>query len=122
MCSVFSSPFSPPTPPDGSLTAANILSAAHGIPLWESVDSFNWLGMPEEVHDEIARRYDGENAKKKLILKWLDSHPCPSWEHVVWLLRVLEGEGRGRVGAAEEAEEKYLKSELCGMHTVPRAH
>ena len=78
--------------------------------------------MPRELHDEIARRYDGGNAKKKLILKWLDSHPCPSWEKVVKLLRVLEGQGRGRVGAAEEAEEKYLKSELCGMHTVPHAH
>ena len=38
------------------------------------------------------------------------------------LLWELEDMGRGRVGAAEEAEEKYLKSELCGMHTVPHAH
>ena len=122
MCSVFSSPFSPPTPPDGSLTAANILSVCIGTPLWTREESFFYLGMPRELHDEIARRYDGENAKKKLILKWLDSHPCPSWEDVVRLLRGLETGGRGRVGAAEEAEEKYLKSELCGMHTVPHAH
>jgi len=122
MCSVFSSPFSPPTPPDGSLTAANILSASDGIPLWKSIDSSFCLDMPQAQHDETAGRYDGEDAKKNLILKWLDSHPCPSWEHVVQLLRVLEGLGRGRVGAAEEAEEKYLKSELCGMHTVPHAH
>ena len=121
MYSVFSSPFSPPTPPDGSLTAANILSVCDGSPMWTSEESSIYLDMPRELHDEIARRYDGENAKKKLILKWLDSHPCPSWEHVVELLRWQE-EGRGRVGAAEEAEEKYLKSELCGMHTVPRAH
>ena len=122
MCSVFSSPFSPPTPPDGSLTAANILSVCDGSPMWTREESFLWLDMPEEVHDEIARRYDGENAKKKLILKWLDSHPCPSWENVVRLLRDLEDEDRSRVGAVEEAEEKYLKSELCGMHTVPHAH
>ena len=122
MCSVFSSPFSPPTPPDGSLTAANILSVCVGTPLWTREHSFVCLDMPSELHDEIARRYDGENAKKKLILKWLDSHPCPSWENVVRLLRWLEGERRGRVGAAEEAEEKYLKSEFCGMHAVPRAH
>ena len=78
--------------------------------------------MPRELHDEIARRYDGENAKEKLILEWLDGYPCPSWEKVVRLLRMLEWGDRGRVGAAEEAEEKYLKSELCGMHTVPHAH
>jgi len=47
---------------------------------------------------------------------------CPSWENVVWLLRVLLGQGRGRVGAAEEAEVKYIKSELCGMNTVAHAH
>ena len=122
MCSVFNSPFSPPTPPDGSLTAANILSVCVGTTLWTRDDSFDCLNMPRELHDEIARRSDGENAKKKLILKWLDSHPCPSWENVVELLRWLDVKGRGRVGAAEEAEEKYLKSELCGMHTVPRAH
>ena len=122
MCSVFSSPFSPPTPPDGSLTAANILSVCIGTPLWTSGESFLRLEMPEEVHKEIARRCDGENVKKKLILKWLDSHPCPSWKHVVRLLKELEMDGRGREGTAKEAEEKYLKSELCGMHTVPRAH
>ena len=73
--------------------------------------------MPHKLHDEIAGRYDGERAKERLVVKWLDSHPCPSWGKVVLLLRML-----GRVGAAKEAEEKYLKSELCGMHTVPHAH
>ena len=122
MCSVFSTPFSPPTPPDGSLTAANILSATNNIPMWTRDESYDYLDMPHKLHDEIAGRYDGERAKERLVVKWLDSHPCPSWEDVVRLLRWLEREDRGRVGAAEEAEEKYLKSELCGMHTVPHAH
>ena len=78
--------------------------------------------MPHKLHDEIAGRYDGKRAKERLVEKWLDSHPCPSWEDVVWLLKRLEVEGRGREGAVEEAKEKYLKSELCGMHTVPHAH
>ena len=122
MCSVFNSPFSPPTPPDGSLTAANILSATNNIPMWTRDESYRYLDMPRKLHDEIAGRYDGEHAKERLVEKWLDSHPCPSWVKVVRLLRMLEMEGKGRVGAAEEAEEKYLKSELCGMHTVPHAH
>ena len=103
---MFSSPFSPPTPPDRSLTPANILSATEGIPLWTSADSYLCLGMPLELHDEIAGSYDGEVAKNKLLTKWIASHPCPTWEKVVWLLRALEKQGRGRVGAAKEAEEK----------------
>jgi len=90
--------------------------------MWTRNESYICLNVPRKLHDEIAGRYDGEHAKEKLLVKWLNSHPCPSWEHVVRLLRRLEGLGRGRVGAAEEAEEKYLKSELCGMHTVPHAH
>ena len=75
--------------------------------------------MPFKLHEEITSKYDGERAKTEITKTWLAGHPCPSWENVVELLRRLENMGRGRVGAAEEAEEKYLKSELCGMHTLP---
>ena len=98
-------------PPDPSLTPANILRATHDIPLWESEDSYYYLDMPESQHNEIAGRLDGEQAKLELFTTWLASHPCPTWEHVRKLLRVLESWGRGREGAADEVEETYLKSE-----------
>ena len=115
---VFGNPFFSPISPDGSLTAANILSATYSIPLWTSHDSYYCLGMPHKLHEEIAKRNDGERGKDEVITVWLADHPCPSWENVVDLLRVLEREGRGRVGAAKESEEKYLTSELCCMHSV----
>ena len=68
--------------------------------------------MPRTLHDEIAAKYNGEQAKRQLFSTWLARHPCPTWEHVAKLLRELEREGRGRKGAAEEVEETYLKSEL----------
>ena len=67
--------------------------------------------MPESLHDEIAEKFEGEQAKLELITTWLSGHPCPTWEHVRDLLRGLEREGRGREGAAEEVEETYMKSE-----------
>ena len=75
--------------------------------------------MPESQHDEIARRFDGEEAKQQLFTTWLASHPCPSWEQVRDLLRgdekfrVRYGVG-GEEGerAAHEVEETHLKSEL----------
>ena len=71
--------------------------------------------MPESQHDEIIRRFHGEEAKQQLFTTWLASHPCPSWEQVRDL---LGGDWRGGVGgeegrrAAHEVEETYLKSEL----------
>ena len=80
-----------------------------------------YLDMPESLHDEIARKFDGEQAKRELFRTWLAGHPCPTWDHVERLLRGLEREGRGREGAAEEVKETYLKSELlfilfCQVH------
>ena len=68
--------------------------------------------MPESLHDEITRKFDGEQAKRELFRTWLAGHPCPTWDHVERLLRMLEREGRGRKGAAEEVKETYIKSEL----------
>ena len=68
--------------------------------------------MPRSLHDEIARKFDGEQAKRELFRTWLAGHPCPTWDHVERLLRWLESGGRGREGAAEEVKETYLKSEL----------
>ena len=78
--------------------------------------------MPESLHNEIARKFDGEQAKRKLFTTWLAGHPCPTWYHVEGLLRRLESMGRGREGAADEVKETYLKSELpfilfCQMYT-----
>ena len=98
--------------PDRTLTEANILQVTANIPLWDGDDSYNELDFPYSQHDEIVSTYDGEEAKCEIVTSWLNTHPCPSWEHVVGLLRELEDDGRGRRGAAEEVEEKYLKSEL----------
>ena len=68
--------------------------------------------MPMSLHDEIASKFNGEQAKHELFTTWLAGHPCPTWDHVEWLMRVLENQGRGREGAAEEVKETYLKSEL----------
>ena len=68
--------------------------------------------MPKSLHDEIARKFDGEQAKRELFGTWLGGHPCPTWDDVERLLRELERDGRGREGAAEEVKETYLKSEL----------
>ena len=99
-------------PPDPSLTPGNILQATHHIPLWESGDSYLCLDMPQSQHQEIASKFDGEQAKLELFKAWLAGHPFPTWEAVRNLLRWLEGRGRGRAGAAEEVEETYLKSEF----------
>ena len=56
--------------------------------------------------------YDGEKAKYELVSMWLVGHPCPSWDDVESLLGMLERDGRGRNGAADEVKEKYLTSEL----------
>ena len=67
--------------------------------------------MPNSQHDEIVRRFDGEEAKQQLFTMWLASHPCPSWEHVRSLLMSGVGGEEGE-RAANEVEETYLKSEL----------
>ena len=98
--------------PDRTLTEENILQVTANIPLWNRGDSYSTLDFPFSQHDEIVSTHDGEEAKHEIVTSWLNSHPCPSWEHVVELLRRLERYGRGRKGAAEEVEEKYIKSEL----------
>ena len=102
----------PLPPPDPSLTPENILHSTRNISVWDRYDSHNYLDMPYSLHDEITAKYNGEQAKCELFSTWLASHPSPSWEHVCGLLRWLERIGRGRKGAAEEAEETYLKSKL----------
>ena len=104
------------TPPDPSLTPANLLHATCHISLWESEDSYNYLHVPKSQHNDIVGKFDGEEAKQQLFTTWLASHPCPSWEQVRNLLR--GDRWRGGVGgeegerAAHEVEETYLKSEL----------
>ena len=103
------------TPPDPSLTPANLLHVTRHVQLWGSVGSYNYLHMPYSQHDEIVRRFDGEEAKQQFFSTWLASHPCPSWEQVTDLLRErLYGGVGGEEGerAAHEVEETYLKSEL----------
>ena len=98
--------------PDRTLTEANILQVTANIPLWSRDDSYVALDFPLSQHDEIVSTHDREEAKREIVTSWLNTHPCPSWEHVMKLLRWLEERGRGRKGAAEEVGEKYLKSEL----------
>ena len=109
--------FPPPTPPDPTLTPHNVLQATAGTPLWGSGDSSRCLDMPESQHDEIVAKFDAEKAKSEIVSTWLSSHPCPTWEHVRELLKALEEDGRGREGAADEVEERYLKSELYTLCT-----
>ena len=105
-----------PSPPDPSLTLANLLHVTRHIPLWGRQGSYLYLDMPRCQHDEIVRTFDGEKAKQQLFTMWLASHPCPSWEQVMGLLRGDEGYGGvgGEEGrrAADEVKETYLKSEL----------
>ena len=96
--------------PDQTLAEANILQVTANIPLWDRDDSYVIFDFPESQHEKIVSTHDGEEAKREIVTSWLHGHPCPSWEHVVQLLRRLESDGRGRKGAAEEVEEKYLKS------------
>ena len=74
--------------------------------------------MPRSQHDEIVAKFDEEKAKSEIVSTWLSGHPCPTWEHVLELLRLLEMYGRGRKGAADEVEERYLKSELYTLCNV----
>ena len=74
--------------------------------------------MAQQVHKEITNGCCEEEGKIRLIRSWIINHPWPSWGHVVRLLRELEREGRGRAGAADEVEEKFVRSEFCGMHTL----
>ena len=99
------------TPPDPSLTPANLLYATRHIPLWGSVDSYVGLDMPESQHEEIVRKFHREEVKQQLFTTWLAGHPCPSWGHVEYLLRYRVGGGKGE-RAADEVKETYLKSEL----------
>ena len=99
------------TPPDPSLTPANLLHATRHFPLWESVDCFDCLGMPESQHEEIERMLDVEKAKQQLFTTWLASHPCPSWEHMKYLLQRGVGGEEGDRGAVEVVESN-LMSEL----------
>ena len=104
------------TPPDPSLTPANLLHVTRHIPLWESWHSYMHLHMPQSQHHDIARNFDGEEAKQQLFTTWLASHPCPSWEQVRDLLRgsvICDGVG-GEAGkeAARQVVKTYLKSEL----------
>ena len=99
------------TPPDPTVNPDNLLKVTRDIPLWGREDSYWSLDLPRSLHDEIARKFDGEQAKCELFATWLAGHPCPTWDHVERLMRILEREGRGREGAAEEVKETYLESE-----------
>ena len=96
---------------DRSLTTDNIVLATKDIPLWKKADSYVYLDIPESQHEEIAAKYDGEQAKRELVSTWLVGHPCPSWDHVVELVKKLEW-GIGKSGLGDAIEEKYLRSEL----------
>lgn len=111
----------PLTPPDPTLIPANILKLTCDIPLWGRRESHDMLDMPLSKYDEIAGKFDGEEAKQKLITAWLDGHPCPTWKHVGDLLRYGV---RGDVGekAADEVEETYLKSEFCCICSSTHVH
>ena len=109
------------SPPDPSLTPANMLNITYNISLWRSKDSYDCLDMPESQHNNITRKFSGEQAKSKLFSAWLSDHPCPTWEMVVDLLQRLKSDGRGREGAAEEARETYLKSELLKSQMIVSA-
>ena len=73
--------------------------------------------MPPSLHDEIVAKFDEEKVKSEIVSTWLSGHPCPTWEDVLKLLRWLERYGSGRKGAADEVEERYLKSELYTLCT-----
>ena len=76
--------------------------------------------MPRSQHEEVCSKNVGEVAKHELVSVWLAGHPCPSWGDVMSLLSWLYSDGRGRKGAADEVEDKYLTSELehtaCNFH------
>lgn len=96
----------------------NIVRIARLIPLWKNYES-RILDIPEELHDEIAKRYYGEKVKLELFTAWLSGHPWPTWEHVRDLMMWLERNGRGREGAAKEVEDKYMHIKSESLHVLP---
>ena len=69
--------------------------------------------MPMSQHNEIVEKFDDEEqAKEGLIPAWLASHPCPSWENAIDLLRDGVGGEEGE-RAADEVEETYISESDC---------
>ena len=94
------------SPPDQTLTPANIIKAVRGMPLWESVDSYHCLDMPESLHNEIARSFRSKQAKRELIKEWHTHHPLPCLGECVGTAGVV---GEAGSGGEREQQKKWRK-------------
>ena len=100
---------------DPTLTPENVLAELQEVQLWESYESWHYLDMLRDTHDNLIRRHgDGAQGKSALVNEYLSQHPYPRWSQIVRLLEEMEKNGRARAGLAQEVKDKckkYMTSE-----------
>ena len=90
---------------DPTLTPENVLAELQEVQLWESDESYDYLDMPHDTHEDLIRRHgDGVAGKSALLNEYLSHHPYPRWGQIVELLeeRERESERKARAGLAQE--------------------
>ena len=98
---------SDPTP-----TPENVLAELQEVQLWERNESYDYLNMPLDTHDDLIHRHgDGAPGKSALVNEYLSQHPYPRWGQIVRLLKEREKYGKARAGLAQEVKDKYMTSE-----------
>ena len=94
-----------------TLTPENVLAELQEIQLWARNESYRYLGMPLNTHDDIIYRHgNGAQGKSALVNEYLSQHPYPRWSQIVELLEDREKNGKARAGLAQEVKHKYMTS------------
>ena len=92
-----------------TLTPENILAELQEVEFWGSHQSYDYLDMRCETHDDLIRRHgDGGQRKSAVVNEYLSHHPYPRWSQIVELLEEREKKGKARAGLAEEVTHKYM--------------
>ena len=104
---------------DPTLTPENVLAELQEVQLWgRSDESWNYLNMPRDTHDNLIRRHgNGAQGKSALLNEYLSHHPYPRWSQIVRLLEERERQGKARAGLAQEVKDKYMTSEYTIHNT-----
>ena len=97
---------------DPTLTPENVLAELQEVQLWGRYESWNYLDMPRDTHDDLIRRHGDEApGKSALVNEYLSQHPYPRWGQIVELLEERDKNGKTRAGLAQEVKDKYMTSE-----------